>query len=53
VLSLAFAPCPQAEIGDAVTRIRARIAREFPVIKTSTVSLASIAPQPAVSTRPD
>jgi cation diffusion facilitator family transporter len=55
VLSLAFAKCPQSEIGEAVARVRERIAREFPVVKTSTISLSSIAPGPAVpaSTRAD
>jgi len=52
VLSLAFAPCPQTEIADALARVRERIEREFPVVKTSTVSLSSIAPQPALSAGP-
>jgi cation diffusion facilitator family transporter len=52
VLSLAFAPRPHTEIAAALARVRERIAREFPIVKTSTVSLSSIAPQAALSAGP-
>lgn len=51
VLSLAFAPQPQTEIAYAVARIRERITREFPVVKTSTISLSSIAPPATLNAR--
>jgi cation diffusion facilitator family transporter len=50
VLSLAFAPCPQGELAEALARVRERIAREFPVVKTSTMSLSSIVPPAARTT---
>jgi cation diffusion facilitator family transporter len=51
ILSLAFAPRSQADIAQAVERIRDRIASEFPVVKTSALSLSSIAARTAVGTR--
>jgi divalent metal cation (Fe/Co/Zn/Cd) transporter len=50
ILSLVFAAQPQSDIAGAVERIRTRIASEFPIVKTSTISLASLAPRPAVRT---
>jgi cation diffusion facilitator family transporter len=47
VLSLAFASRPHADIAQALERIRERISSEFPVIKTSTIALSSIAPATA------
>ncbi len=49
ILSLVFAAQPQSDIAGAVERIRNRIASEFPIVKTSTLSLSSIAPRPAAA----
>jgi cation diffusion facilitator family transporter len=50
ILSLVFAAQPQTDIAAAVERIRDQIAHEFPIVKTSTLSFSSIAPQPAAPT---
>jgi cation diffusion facilitator family transporter len=49
VLSLTFAPYPASEIAQAVERIRARIPREFPVVKTLALSLSSITSQALIA----
>lgn len=49
ILSLRFAHRPDAEVAQAMERIRERIPREFPIIKTLTLTLSSMAPQPSIT----
>jgi cation diffusion facilitator family transporter len=44
ILSLKFAPRVESETAAAIERIRDRIAGEFPIVKTATLSLSSMVP---------